>query len=404
MFYAGDIYNFILVIPTPLGIVTVTSPPTITVLDILNPGSPIVTGASMTLITGTNFIYFYSFTAPATTPRDYVAIYNYATSESEATGTATAATWANGFATYTFPTPLPQTAKIGNVLTVTGFTPSGFNVTAAAIVAVNSQLGQVKVPLASNPGSAESFNLTGNAQIIAGIPNVGTVQVTQITNGQINSGDTITIGSATTSNLNGSWIARTTQLDASTWTVTFNTTGTAFSSAAQSAGTLSDSIGLATIQGSGNFIATNTVSNQIVSLTDQLHIGDSNITGQVALQALVALNSTVAKDATVFKASSYIAPGADPTIQVMATELATVFTNSAAAATLLGTLSQGTLSGLIQDVYDYSFGSWNIDQTVNPPVLYIKRINGSVIASFELVNNSSHTQRNILTNPPESNV
>jgi hypothetical protein len=230
MYYPGDTYNFILNIPNT-GSTVVSSAPLITILDILNPGTPIVSGASMTLVTGTSYVYYYSFTIPNASPKDYIAIYSYAT-------------------------------------------------TSPAV----------------------------------------------------------------------------------------------------------------------------TVSNQLISLKDELHVGDSYVTGPVALNATVAQNATVAKDATVMKSSQYVAPQNDPTIQTIATQTATINSNTASTSTLLGTLAAGTLSGLIQDIYDYSFGAWSIDNTVVPPVLYISRVNGTPIASFQLLQSVSSTQRVVITSPPESNV
>jgi hypothetical protein len=104
------------------------------------------------------------------------------------------------------------------------------------------------------------------------------------------------------------------------------------------------------------------------------------------------------------KSSQYVAPQNDPTIQTIATQTATINSNTASTSTLLGTLAAGTLSGLIQDIYDYSFGAWSIDNTVVPPVLYISRVNGTPIASFQLLQSVSSTQRVVITSPPESNV
>src|SRR5665213_2424578 len=148
MYYAGDTYHFILNIPTIAGTPTVTSAPLITVLDITLPGSPIVTGATMTLMTGTSFLYYYSFAIPNVSPKDYVAIYSYAVSNSQTLGTATVATWATNVATFTFPLPLPADAVPGSLLTTTGFTSTGtgsFNVTNAPILTVNPATGVITV-------------------------------------------------------------------------------------------------------------------------------------------------------------------------------------------------------------------------------------------------------------------
>lgn len=84
------------------------------------------------------------------------------------------------------------------------------------------------------------FTLTGNAQIVTGIPNVATVQVVQIPSGVISPGDNFTISGATSSSLNGAWTVATAGLVGSTWTITFNTTAAVFPSTPQVAGTLTD--------------------------------------------------------------------------------------------------------------------------------------------------------------------
>jgi hypothetical protein len=318
MFYAGDNYNFILNIPAPgPGSTTVTSAPLITIIDIVNSAIPVVSGAAMTLITGTSFAYYYSFSIPNATPKDYLAIYSYASSYVNSLGTATAATWATNIASFTFPLPLPANCVPGNLLTTIGFTTGSgtgsFNVTAVPILTVNTTTGVVTCADA------------GTALVV---------------------------------------------------------------------GTL----------GTGSVASISTVSNQTLSLTDRLHVGDSYITGQVALNATVAQNATVAKDATVMKSVQYVAPQNDPLVQTINTAVQTIFTNSNNEAALLGTLSQGTLCGLVQDIYDSTFGTWTIDQTQAPPILYIASVGGVQIASFQLINNASTTQRNMLTHPPDSAV
>jgi hypothetical protein len=144
-----------------------------------------------------------------------------------------------------------------------------------------------------------------------------------------------------------------------------------------------------------------TISNQFSST---LHVGDSFVAGPVAQDSTVAKAAIVAQQATTMQTTSYVAPMNDPTVQAIQSAVNTILTDSTAILASVGSLSASSLSGLIQDIYDASFGSVNIDQTVNPPVMYIKRINGTVIASFTLINNSSNTQRNVLTSPPESSI
>jgi uncharacterized repeat protein (TIGR01451 family) len=71
-------------------------------------------------------------------------------------GTATAATWAGGVLSFTFPTPLPAEAAVGDLITTTGFTPGAYNVTNAAITGVNTTTGAVTVALSGALGTATS--------------------------------------------------------------------------------------------------------------------------------------------------------------------------------------------------------------------------------------------------------
>jgi|SRR5208282_519447 len=308
MFYAGDTYNFILNIPAlGPGTLTVTSSYVlISVLDITNPGSPIVAGAHMTLIAGTSYIYYYSLTIPNVSPKDYVAIYSYSTSNSQSLGTATAATWATGIATFTFPLPLPPNAIPGNLLTTTGFTSvsGSYNLSAVSILTVDPTTGVITAPQAT--------------------------------------------------------------------------------STTASAGTL----------GTGVALANATVSNQLISSTDKVHVGDSNITGQVALNATVAQNATVAKDATVFKSAQWVSPQNDPLVQTINTAVQTILADSVTELTLLGTLASQVL-----DIHDNLFGTWTINQTLSPPILTLSRVGGGDFATFQLINNATTTQRFVLTHP-----
>lgn len=70
-------------------------------------------------------------------------------------GGTTAASWAGGVASYTFPVPLPP-LPIGAPLTTTGFTSGGpgtYNVTNAPIASVNTTTGVVTVAMATDPGA-----------------------------------------------------------------------------------------------------------------------------------------------------------------------------------------------------------------------------------------------------------
>jgi uncharacterized repeat protein (TIGR01451 family) len=82
---------------------------------------------------------------------------------SQSVGTATAATWAGGTLSFTFPTPLPANAVTGAQLTTTGFTPTAYNVTNATITSVNGGTGVITVALASQSlGTATAATWAGN--------------------------------------------------------------------------------------------------------------------------------------------------------------------------------------------------------------------------------------------------
>src|SRR5271157_353588 len=79
-------------------------------------------------------------------------------------GAATAATWAAGIASFTFPAPLPASAVLGALLTTTGFTPAAYNVTNGTILTANSATGVITVAIAANPG-ASTVRGTGTATL-----------------------------------------------------------------------------------------------------------------------------------------------------------------------------------------------------------------------------------------------
>lgn len=89
-------------------------------------------------------------------------------------GTATAASWAGNVATFTFST-LPSTVVPNAVLTTTGFTPAGYNVTEAPILSVNTSAKTVTVAMTSNPGTETAL---GTATYV--IPGQQTFQVIRV--------------------------------------------------------------------------------------------------------------------------------------------------------------------------------------------------------------------------------
>ena len=72
-------------------------------------------------------------------------------------GTATAASWASGIASFTFPTPLPAGIVPSSALTTAGFAPAGYNLTAVTILSVNTNTGTITVALTTNPGAEKTL-------------------------------------------------------------------------------------------------------------------------------------------------------------------------------------------------------------------------------------------------------
>ena len=105
-------------------------------------------------------------------------------------GTATAATWAGGVISYTFPTPLPSEVVVGDRLTTAGFTPGGYNGTNVSITSVNTTTGVVTVAHGGNLGASTTRG-TGTASpaataTVRGPGTVGPIAATTNGAGTIN--------------------------------------------------------------------------------------------------------------------------------------------------------------------------------------------------------------------------
>lgn len=201
------------------------------------------------------------------------------------TFTPTSVTWSLGVATLTFST-LSHKLALNTTVRLAGFTPSSWdgdykilttdqtagtitiavpvNPTGPSVIGTAGPADTLLLPnpipisqlwsapptnegwieflyavLSNDPLFGLSNNpLTGNAQILSGTPNVGTIEVTNIPAQTFQAGTPITISNATSPGLDGSWVVATASLSAGVWTLTFNTTSSPFSSTAQSAGTV----------------------------------------------------------------------------------------------------------------------------------------------------------------------
>lgn len=122
---------------------------------------------------------------------------------------------------------------------------------------------------------------------------------------------------------------------------------------------------------------------------EQLYLGDSRITGVIALDATVSKDATVAKDTTVAHFTDLATVSPDNSVTVLAIKAKTDnLPVDPASLSVLSLVSQN-----VQDVHDYDLGTWTIDKTVNPQVLTILRPSGGVLARFQLTDSVTSTNR-----------
>jgi len=110
-------------------------------------------------------------------------------------------------------------------------------------VTLQDTSGDLSISEITNYDGPEVFALDGGSAMVVGAsaPRLATVTFPQIPSLVVNPGDSITIASATSSTLNGTWTVATAVLATSVWTITFLVGSVAaFSVASQTAGTLTD--------------------------------------------------------------------------------------------------------------------------------------------------------------------
>jgi hypothetical protein len=134
----------------------------------------------------------------------------------------------------------------------------------------------------------------------------------------------------------------------------------------------------------------NTFNGQFL---EQLRLGDTNITGPVALAANVALNATVAKDATVAHLTDLATINPNTSTVVLAIQSAV----NAIPNNLATQDSVNLLVSLLTDVHDGQFGTWSVDKTQSPKMLSFYRLDGSVLATYavteDVVSSSCRNQK-----------
>lgn len=122
-------------------------------------------------------------------------------------------------------------------------------------------------------------------------------------------------------------------------------------------------------------------------------VGDSRVTGVVALDSTVAKDGTVAKDATVAKASQLTGLNPDNSAAVLAIKAKT--DNLPASPASEGTLT--AVQSTVSDIYDAEFGETVLDKTVTPQVVTVRKTSdNSVLKQFEMTDGVSETRRHPL--------
>jgi uncharacterized repeat protein (TIGR01451 family) len=115
-------------------------------------------------------------------------------------GNASAASWAGGVLSFTFPLPLPSFAVQGSTLTTTNFIPAGYNVTNAPITSANPITGVITVALAANPGAVtqrRSGTVSPGPSSVRGTGSVNPVAGTGFSTGTLSPGNATVSGSGT---------------------------------------------------------------------------------------------------------------------------------------------------------------------------------------------------------------
>jgi len=123
-----------------------------------------------------------------------------------------------------------------------------------------------------------------------------------------------------------------------------------------------------------------TITNQLLSV---ILLGDSYLTGPVALASVTAKTTDVPPVSEVMLVSDFVAPSADTSIQEILAKVNTLPTSPADQATLL------SVSAQMQDIHDGVLGSWSLNKDVNPNILTLYRLDGSVLDTYSFTNSSS---------------
>ncbi len=138
----------------------------------------------------------------------------------------------------------------------------------------------------------------------------------------------------------------------------------------------------------------NTYNNFFI---ESIKLGDTNITGPVALNSTVAKDATVAKDLTVAHLTDLatINPNTSSVVLAIQTKVNTLPTSPADNSLLT------TVANLATDTRDAVIGSWIINKTANPNTLTYLRTDGvTTLSSYNVSEDSSSALKTKVTYVP----
>lgn len=118
---------------------------------------------------------------------------------------------------------------------------------------------------------------------------------------------------------------------------------------------------------------------------EKIVLGNSRVTGRVALDATVAKQDSVAKDATVLKFTEYQPPHTSAIIQAIKSAVDRIPNNPATAESI------ASLAAVVGDLHDCSFGTWEINR--NTGQFTMKRKDGTVLQTFHIERTDTQDNR-----------
>ena len=139
----------------------------------------------------------------------------------------------------------------------------------------------------------------------------------------------------------------------------------------------------------GNYLALTSYTANEVTVTQRLlgkvQVGDTRLTGKVALEATAAKDLLISKAATTVQAFAYVSPNSSLILQDIWEKVDSIPACPASQTALASLLS------LLTDIKDQTLGSWVANKRMN--TLTFLRENGQVLKVLKLTNDDSLASR-----------